>query len=139
MIPCCPKCHQGLFILHFKEIEVDYCEHCRGLWLDHGELELLLESTRAGSHDPLPGFQKQPGFAPKKSKALCPRCDAPLEEIQPRVKSGRPLTLDRCPKGHGLWFDQNELRQLLAAFPPQSGASKTIALLDEIFSFQPKP
>ena len=26
-----------------------------------------------------------------------------------------PLTLDRCPRGHGLWFDAEELEQLLAS------------------------
>ena len=41
MIPVCPKCDVGLFILRFKSVELDYCERCRGVWLDGGELEAI--------------------------------------------------------------------------------------------------
>jgi Zn-finger nucleic acid-binding protein len=103
MIPVCPKCDTGLFVLRFKSVEVDYCESCRGVWLDAGELEQL-----AGS--PLADFQRQTGTVPAGKKHLCPRCDAQLEE----VAAPDNLTLDKCPRGHGLWFDADELNQLSA-------------------------
>ena len=59
MIPVCPKCDTGLFILHFKGVDVDFCERCRGLWLDTGELEELMARTGAAVDDPLLQFQKQ--------------------------------------------------------------------------------
>jgi Zn-finger nucleic acid-binding protein len=31
-----------------KGIEIDYCPNCRGIWLDRGELEKLME--RSGEH-----------------------------------------------------------------------------------------
>jgi len=106
MIPVCPKCDIGLFILKFKSVEVDYCYRCRGMWLDAGELEQL-----AGT--PLPDFQRRTtGNVPASKKHLCPRCDSCLEEI---VTPGH-LTLDKCPRGHGLWFDADELQQLLATY-----------------------
>jgi Zn-finger nucleic acid-binding protein len=103
MLPVCPKCDTGLFIARLESVEIDYCERCRGVWLDAGELEQL-----AGS--PLPDFQHQPGVVPAGKKHLCPRCDVSLEEI---TAPGN-LTLDKCPRGHGLWFDAHELEQLLA-------------------------
>jgi Zn-finger nucleic acid-binding protein len=106
MIPVCPKCDVGLFRLRFKSVEINYCEKCRGVWLDAGELEQLAESL-------LPDFQSQPGTVPPGKKHLCPRCDAWLEEI---AAPGN-LTLDKCPRGHGLWFDADELQQLLATAP----------------------
>ena len=127
MIPVCPKCDVGLFIVHFKAMEVDYCERCRGVWLDAGELEQL-----AGS--PFPNFQRQTGSVPSGTKHLCPRCDVALEEIRARDR----LTLDRCPRGHGLWFDADELQQLLAMFPPARGAGKTIDYLNELFGATPR-
>ena len=133
MIPFCPKCHVGLFILHFKGIEVDFCERCRGIWLDHGELEELMKRTGAQPDDPLLRFQQQRGRVPRGPKNLCPRCDRPLEEIGP----GAGLVLDRCPRGHGLWFDADELQQLLAQFPAEKGASRTIEHLNEIFGKTP--
>ncbi len=106
MIPVCPKCDAGLFMLKFKFVEVDYCERCRGVWLDAGELEQLGDG-------PLKDFQRQTGSIPHGKKHLCPRCDAPLAEIN----APGNLTLDKCPRGHGLWFDADELQQLLAKCP----------------------
>lgn len=103
MLPVCPKCDAGLFILRFQSVEVDYCEQCRGVWLDAGELEQLVGA-------PLPDFQSQTGTVPSGKKHLCPRCDARLEEIA----APDNLTLDKCPRGHGLWLDADELQKLLA-------------------------
>jgi Zn-finger nucleic acid-binding protein len=133
MIPVCPKCDAPLFSLRFKEVEVDFCERCRGLWLDAGELEALMRQTGAVADDPLLAFQNQPGTVPRGRKHLCPRCDQTLCEVTvPRI-GAEPLHLDRCPRGHGLWFDASELRQLLALFPPASGATQTVAFLNEFF------
>ena len=127
MIPVCPKCDVGLFILNFKAIEIDFCERCRGVWLDAGELEQLTGGQ-------LPDFKHQPGVVPPGKKHLCPRCDAPLEEIH--VRDG--LALDRCPHGHGLWFDADELQQLLKMSRPEGGAGHVIDHLNEIFGAAPK-
>ena len=78
----CPKCDVPLFILHFKDIEIDFCHHCRGLWLDAHELEALMKQTGANAHDPLLKFQRQTGVQPNGRPHLCPRCDAALHEIQ---------------------------------------------------------
>jgi Zn-finger nucleic acid-binding protein len=102
MIPVCPKCDTGLFIARLSGVEIDYCESCRGVWLDAGELEQLAANA-------LPDFQNQPGVVPSGKKHLCPRCDAALAEIT----APDNLTLDKCPHGHGLWFDADELQQLL--------------------------
>jgi len=129
MVPVCPKCDTGLFILHFRGVDVDFCERCRGLWLDAGELEELMARTGAAADDPLLKFQSQPGSIPAGRKHLCPRCDEPLREINLQT-----LTLDRCPRGHGLWFDADELRQLLEMFPAAAGTHKTVDYLNELIS-----
>lgn len=138
MVPVCPKCDVPLFILHFKDIEVDFCDRCRGLWLDAGELEALLERTGACADDPLLHFQQQRGVLPNGRPHLCPRCDEPLREIQVERAGSPSLTLDRCPRGHGLWFDADELQRLLSMFPPESGAGKTIDHLNELFGMKSK-
>jgi Zn-finger nucleic acid-binding protein len=139
MIPVCPKCDVGLFILNFKAIEVDYCERCRGIWLDAGELEQLMTATGAVPRDPILPFLKQTGVVPRGKRRLCPRCDQPLHEISVTDPHRcAPLTLDSCPRGHGLWFDADELQRLLEMFPPDSGAGKTIHYLNEIFGIAPR-
>jgi Zn-finger nucleic acid-binding protein len=130
----CPKCDVPLFVLHLKKIEIDFCDRCRGLWLDAGELEALLQQTGANTHDPLLKFQQQAGSVPKGRPHLCPRCDTALHEIHVEHAGSSPLTLDKCPRGHGLWFDADELQQLLAMFPTVSDTARTIDHLNEIFT-----
>ena len=43
----CPTCNIALLISERQGIEIDYCQKCRGVWLDRGELDKLIE--RAGS------------------------------------------------------------------------------------------
>ena len=131
MIPVCPKCDKAMFILDFRGAETDYCEKCGGLWLDAGELEALLESTGATGDDALLAALNTPGgTSPPGRQTICPRCDRALHEIT--VPGADSLTLDQCPAGHGLFFDAEELRRLLAAFPEQLGTHKTIEFLNDM-------
>jgi Zn-finger nucleic acid-binding protein len=133
MICVCPKCDVALFLVHLRDIEVDYCEQCRGIWLDTGELEALIENA----DDPVLKLLEQTGTVPAGKKNFCPRCDARLTEIEVRTPDQPVLLLDRCPRNHGLWFDGDELPQFLARVPATPGAAKTIAFLREIFAVKP--
>ena len=35
----CPKCGLDLETTHFRGIEVETCRSCKGVWLDHGDIE----------------------------------------------------------------------------------------------------
>ena len=40
----CPHCKdQALVMSERQGVEIDYCPTCRGIWLDRGELDKLLE------------------------------------------------------------------------------------------------
>ena len=40
----CPVCKDVTLLMSEKRgIEIDYCPECRGIWLDRGELEKLME------------------------------------------------------------------------------------------------
>ncbi len=41
----CPKCYEPLRIADRQGIEVDFCPDCRGVWLDRGELDKIIERT----------------------------------------------------------------------------------------------
>ena len=43
----CPRCSSELKLVRYKDIEVDRCPTCEGLWLDHAELDQL-EKHRGG-------------------------------------------------------------------------------------------
>ncbi|KGQ20515.1 zf-TFIIB domain containing protein [Lysobacter dokdonensis DS-58] len=49
----CPHCPDATLLMTDRQgIEIDYCPQCRGVWLDRGELDKLLE--RAGNNAPAP-------------------------------------------------------------------------------------
>ncbi len=37
----CPKCGMELVSINYKNIEIDKCSECEGVWLDAGELEAV--------------------------------------------------------------------------------------------------
>ena len=43
----CPLCDVNLVMSERQGIEIDYCPQCRGVWLDRGELDKIIE--RSGS------------------------------------------------------------------------------------------
>jgi Zn-finger nucleic acid-binding protein len=46
----CPNCEETLVMTERQGVEIDYCPKCRGVWLDKGELDKIIEkSTSAQS------------------------------------------------------------------------------------------
>ncbi|MGV3507853.1 MAG: zf-TFIIB domain-containing protein [Sphingobacteriaceae bacterium] len=41
----CPNCQATLLLADKKGVEIDYCPECRGIWLDRGELEKIMERS----------------------------------------------------------------------------------------------
>lgn len=41
----CPICDISLVISERKGIEIDYCPQCRGVWLDRGELDKIIDRS----------------------------------------------------------------------------------------------
>ena len=39
----CPNCSVNLVMTDRNGVEVDYCPECRGVWLDRGELDKIIE------------------------------------------------------------------------------------------------
>jgi len=54
----CPVCHVGLAMTDRQGVEIDYCPQCRGVWLDRGELDKIIE--RSGQHGGVPPPQPAP-------------------------------------------------------------------------------
>lgn len=41
----CPVCNVDLLMSDKQGIEIDYCPKCRGIWLDRGELDKIIERS----------------------------------------------------------------------------------------------
>lgn len=46
----CPTCPEATLVMSSRqEIEIDYCPQCRGVWLDRGELDKIIERSTSSS------------------------------------------------------------------------------------------
>lgn len=44
----CPTCANQVLVMSERQgVEIDYCPQCRGVWLDRGELDKLLERAES--------------------------------------------------------------------------------------------
>jgi len=50
----CPACKTELKMSERSGIEIDYCPSCRGVWLDRGELDKIIERSAAAPPAPQP-------------------------------------------------------------------------------------
>ena len=70
----CPHCAVPLVMSERQGIEIDYCPTCRGIWLDRGELDKIIERA-AGE------------LAPQAAQALMPP-QAPMAPQAPYLPQG---------------------------------------------------
>jgi Zn-finger nucleic acid-binding protein len=126
----CPNCKQLMVVLELKMVEIDYCTECKGIWLDAGELEMLLDGVVQKDLF-LNSFGKQKKSKERKKK--CPICRKKMDKISlPGVSEGQEILVDGCPGKHGIWFDQGELRQVLSLGGLEEG-HRVVELLREMF------
>ncbi|MBC6937205.1 MAG: hypothetical protein DWB42_15395 [Chloroflexi bacterium] len=52
----CPVCDVELKISERQGVEIDYCPKCRGVWLDRGELDKIIERSAAVVVPPSQGY-----------------------------------------------------------------------------------
>lgn len=60
----CPIDDATLVIAERRNIEIDYCPECRGVWLDRGELDRLIAQVE--DHQAAPSPEPRTASPPKK-------------------------------------------------------------------------
>lgn len=113
----CPLDKSDMMVVEHKQIELDYCMECSGVWLDSGELELLTAVLNAeGANLSLSELVTRPAG---QGKRRCPVCHNKMNKIwlgkraEGLMGKGPEALIDRCPLGHGMWFDSGELQKVL--------------------------
>jgi Zn-finger nucleic acid-binding protein len=60
----CPVCKDPQLVISERQgIEIDYCPACRGVWLDRGELDKLIEKATSAAPPPqqaAPAYRADP-------------------------------------------------------------------------------
>ena len=133
----CPVCKYDMIVVEYQNIELDYCNSCKGVWFDSGELELLLKSQ--GLEEPkafFDGIFNSQEAASAEKKRNCPICG---DKMKKATVGGQPeILIDACPDKHGLWFDGGEVTQLIGRLaeeqsPKGDSREKVISFLEEVF------
>ena len=59
----CPHCPDVALVMSERQgVEIDYCPQCRGVWLDRGELDKLIERAAAAAPSPAAAPVRRPDF-----------------------------------------------------------------------------
>lgn len=56
----CPVCQVPLQITDRQGVEIDYCPQCRGVWLDRGELDKIIERSEGYPAPAPPNMTRTP-------------------------------------------------------------------------------
>jgi len=64
----CPNCEIPLMMTERKGIEIDFCTQCRGIWLDRGELDKIIDISTQEMAETIPEpISLKSDFKPAKS------------------------------------------------------------------------
>ena len=133
----CPACKGVVVVVEHERIEIDYCTKCFGVWLDAGELELLLERLALdGSAFAMDVLMSLPAQEVAEKARPCPICRKKMRKV---LVGAQPVVLvDVCPRGHGLWLDSGEVHRIIeqvVSVDPHAidKESKVVAFLGKVF------
>lgn len=123
----CPHCNVTLMMADRQGIEIDYCPQCRGVWLDRGELDKIIERTSA---ETAPAQSARPAAEPQRETYREPHRETyrePQREVyrEPQRDSYKEPQRDRGygdGRGHGYSDHHGKYR-------------KKKSLLGELFDF----
>ncbi len=102
----CPRCHVELAPTERHKIMVQLCPNCRGMWLDHQELDQLEDEVfDFGEH------AKGTLIADSRPTSdACPVCGQHLQRFRYRFYD---LEMEFCEQQHGYWLEADEDTRVL--------------------------
>lgn len=92
----CPVCKTYDLMMTDKQgVEIDYCPNCRGVWLDRGELEKLIERSMAYEQQwQQPRTPQQQSTPQQPSQPVVPPSSAPYPPGQTGYPPQQPYYYD---------------------------------------------
>ena len=115
MARVCPDCELDLKHQTFRNVTVDVCPRCAGIFFDEGEVNKLridgndamgeLEEMVRPSEDFIVDFRTMTEVSRR-----CPGCKTSMDKM--RYLYSSPIMLDSCPNCCGVWVEDGELRRM---------------------------
>lgn len=114
----CPVCDVTLSISSREGVEIDFCPQCRGVWLDRGELDKILDRVAV----------------PTPAAAAAPVAEPRYEERRPEPRyDGRDHDRDRRPEPRH--DGRSEDRPRYDEKTPYGKKKKKRSFLEDLFEF----
>jgi Zn-finger nucleic acid-binding protein len=102
----CPRCNKTLIPAKRHELTVNYCQTCKGMWLEHDELDQLEDEA----FDFGERWKGTLIFGSTATNDKCPECAALLQRFKYRFYD---LEMEFCPNQHGYWLEDDEDTRVL--------------------------
>lgn len=108
----CPRCSVDLAVAHVRNIEIDICPQCFGLWLDPVEFNFLTSERDVYTDESIPHYYEKHPISVTHDHYMyirCPKCHDIMNRKNFKKISG--VIIDECAD-HGVWLDEGELEQI---------------------------
>jgi Zn-finger nucleic acid-binding protein len=102
----CPRDGVTLVPTMRHKIQVNFCQSCKGMWLEHGELDELEDEV----FDFGDRWKGTLVFGSTASTDKCPECATQLQRFRYRFYD---LEMEFCPNQHGYWLEADEDTRVL--------------------------
>ena len=109
----CPECRIPLESLMFRDIELDGCQQCGGIWFDDGELKKVQKSSDQLVLQFLESRVKASSVVVPDNSGnwkICPNCNERLTPYIYQYTSN--IELDECDECFGVWVQDGELAKI---------------------------
>ena len=116
----CPVCSNvDLLMSNRQGVEIDYCPNCRGVWLDRGELDKIIEREQGGSMR----YQSEP-----------PRTAPQPQHVERRDQPHSPDDHGRYEE-HRAHHGHHDERKPEHGYEQSHGKQKKRSFLGDLFDF----
>jgi len=120
----CPRCDVDLSEVRLRDVVIDQCGECGGIWFDFAAFERILNREARAARKLLPETERRES---KDVETLpCPRCEDKL--IRMRGDLDRMIYYT-CLTCYGRWLDGDELKRIM----DRPLAAKFEKLFQELF------
>ncbi|MBF4613388.1 zf-TFIIB domain-containing protein [Curtobacterium sp. VKM Ac-1376] len=97
----CPNDQATLVMSERSGIEIDYCPECRGVWLDRGELDKIIDRAAGPAPGAASAVPPVPPVAPMHQQGYRPGMAVPRNGYASPGSPGSPGSWDKGRRGYG--------------------------------------
>ena len=108
-----PCCNTDLKHKMIKDVEVDECNKCKGIWFEDDELRKAKDSTNSDLNWMDFEIWKHKDKSQARARNLaCPQCNQTLVAVD---YADTGVEIDYCPECKGTWLDKGEFKKVIDA------------------------